>query len=193
LEDVEEATKRRLVGAAVLAVVAALVLPRVIKMPQTVEEQPRPDLPAVPVQEHQGRVRPLIPPPSPAEAAGTQAPNMLPLPPPISALPGESGQPPVVGETPLPPIDPNLPRTGVTGWVIQVGSFSSKDNADRLVEELRGRGFQSFNEPSDIRGQKIYRVLVGPEVQKEGSERSMQRLAEWMRDRKLAGRIKSYP
>jgi len=195
---VEEGLKRRLVGAAVLAVAAVMVLPRVIKMPATEEEVARPDLPTVPAQGHLGRVRPLVAPaPTETPVAGDpgatptgQAPNMLPLPLPETLPPQGVGQPPPPGATePL----PSGPRTGVTGWVVQVGSFASKENADRLGEELRGRGFQGFVEDSDVRGQKIYRVLVGPEVQKEGAERTMQRMAEWMRDRKLAGRIKSYP
>jgi DedD protein len=196
-EQVDEASKRRLVGAAVLGLAAILVLPRVITLPPPVEEAAHPDLPAVPASGHQGRVRPLVP-PEPVVAAGTQPQNMLPLPDPVAepTSPGDEvprSEVPVETAGTASAVDAYQPRTGVTGWVVQVGSFSSKENADRLVEELRGRGFQGFAEISDVQGKKIYRVLVGPEVQKAGAEQARQRLDPWIRERKLNGQVRSYP
>jgi DedD protein len=198
---VDEASKRRLVGAAVLALIAVMVLPRVITLPPPVEEIAHPDLPTVPASNHQGRVRPLVNPEpliQPSQPGGSQAANMLPLPDPVAepTSPGEDPahpeRTPVAATLPT-PAESAGPRTGVSGWVVQVGSFSSKENADRLVAELQGRGAPGFAELSDVQGKKIYRVLLGPEVDKAGAERLRQRLDPWIKERKLNGQVRSYP
>ena len=55
---------------------------------------------------------------------------------------------------------------GLTGWVVQVGSFSRK-NADSLNETLRAAGYPSYvvDEPVTAKdGSLLYRVRIGPEV-----------------------------
>jgi len=49
-----------------------------------------------------------------------------------------------------------------SGWVVQLGSFSSRQNAQRLADEVGGRGFSVFLMPLDRSGQMLYRVRVGP-------------------------------
>ncbi|MBX5459602.1 MAG: SPOR domain-containing protein [Steroidobacteraceae bacterium] len=57
-----------------------------------------------------------------------------------------------------------------TGWVVQVGSFSSRENAERLARELRGKGFATFVNESPGKGGKHYwRVRVGPERSREAA------------------------
>ncbi len=56
------------------------------------------------------------------------------------------------------PVEP-MPKTG---WVVQLGSFSSKQNARRLADEVSGRGFKTFLMPLDRSGKTLYRVRVGP-------------------------------
>lgn len=57
-----------------------------------------------------------------------------------------------------------------SGWVVQVGSFSSRENAERLARELRGKGFASFVNESPGKGGKHYwRVRVGPERTREAA------------------------
>ena len=51
----------------------------------------------------------------------------------------------------------------VTGWSVQLGSFASRENADRLVHELKARRFSAFVSESTSDGRKLYRVRVGPE------------------------------
>jgi DedD protein len=200
---VDEASKRRLVGAAVLALAAAMVLPRVINLPPPVDEIPHQDLPTVPASNNQGRVRPLVGPEEsqvrplvPLSGTG-QAANMLPLPDPVAepTTPGDDLPHAGIPFEPLtPPVaEPTGPPSGASGWVVQVGSFSSKENADRLVEELRGRGARGFAEPFEVQGKKIFRVLVGPEADKPGAERVRQSLDPWIKERKLSGQIRSYP
>jgi cell division septation protein DedD len=51
----------------------------------------------------------------------------------------------------------------VTGWSVQIGSFASRENADRLVHELKARRFSAFVSESTSNGRKLFRVRVGPE------------------------------
>jgi DedD protein len=52
--------------------------------------------------------------------------------------------------------------TPVTGWMIQLGSFASRPNAERLVHELKTKGFPAFLTESANGARKLYRVRVGP-------------------------------
>jgi DedD protein len=49
------------------------------------------------------------------------------------------------------------------GWLVQVGSFASRGNADRLARELKRKGYGAFVAESVSRGRKWYRVRIGPE------------------------------
>jgi DedD protein len=50
----------------------------------------------------------------------------------------------------------------VSGWMIQLGSFASRANAERLVHELKANGYAAFLTESANGGRKLYRVRVGP-------------------------------
>ncbi len=52
--------------------------------------------------------------------------------------------------------------TPKSGWVVQLGSFSSRQNAQRLADEVSGHGFSVFLMPLDRSGKTLYRVRVGP-------------------------------
>jgi len=49
------------------------------------------------------------------------------------------------------------------GWGVQVGTFASRSNADRLVRELQHKGFHASILESTHHGHSLYRVRVGPE------------------------------
>ncbi len=72
-------------------------------------------------------------------------------------------------------------RTDVTpplqGWAVQVGSFKSRSNADRLVERLRKQGFPAYMEPLKRNQGTHYRVRIGPYAGKDEAERVRRRLA----------------
>lgn len=55
-------------------------------------------------------------------------------------------------------------RTGLSSWMIQVGAFSSQDNADKVVEQLRKAGYDTHLETAQVNTKKVFRVRVGPEV-----------------------------
>jgi len=70
------------------------------------------------------------------------------------------------------------PSDPLVRWVVQVGSFSSSDNADKLVERLRGDGLSAYKEAVSSSGSTIYRVRVGPYVEREEAIRVDARVRE---------------
>jgi DedD protein len=60
---------------------------------------------------------------------------------------------------------------GVQSWVVQVASLSMADAAQRLRDQLRGKGYPAFIEQADINGATFYRVRVGPEVDRARADR----------------------
>ncbi|MCF6218837.1 MAG: SPOR domain-containing protein [Gammaproteobacteria bacterium] len=85
------------------------------------------------------------------------------------------------------PVTPPLPEpqiahqaerpAAVSGWVVQVGSFSSQSNALALRDKLRGHGFSAFVERAEG-PETVYRVRVGPEIKKEQAHVVKERLQE---------------
>lgn len=75
-------------------------------------------------------------------------------------------------------------------WVVQVGSFSSDDNASALRDKLRKQGFACFVEAVKADKGMVYRVRVGPELTREKAEQLQHRVASAT---KLNGMVMSYP
>jgi DedD protein len=47
--------------------------------------------------------------------------------------------------------------------MVQLGVFASRDNADRLAQELKEKGFRiSVSEVAGSSGRKLFRVRAGP-------------------------------
>jgi DedD protein len=70
---------------------------------------------------------------------------------------------PVQTPTPTPRTEPQKPAPAAPGsFAVQLGSFSVRDNADRLVRDMTAKGFTAFVSPIRSGGRDIYRVRVGP-------------------------------
>ncbi|HET7674436.1 MAG TPA: SPOR domain-containing protein [Gammaproteobacteria bacterium] len=57
------------------------------------------------------------------------------------------------------------------GWAVQVGSFSNRENAERLTKQLKDKGFHAFVKTYTSHGKTYYRVRVGPVDQRRDAER----------------------
>lgn len=57
----------------------------------------------------------------------------------------------------------------VAGWMVQVGSFASRENADRLARQLKGKGFAAFVKETSNNGRRLYRVRIGPEAERDAA------------------------
>ena len=62
-------------------------------------------------------------------------------------------------------------RTAAAGtFVVQLGSFGSRDNAERLVRDMTAKGFATFVAPITSNGRELYRVRVGPTRDRASAE-----------------------
>lgn len=62
-------------------------------------------------------------------------------------------------------------------WWVQLGSFSSADNAQRLARELRGKGFSVEVSAVKSGGKELHRVRAGPEADRTAATGLRTRLA----------------
>jgi DedD protein len=120
------------------------------------------------------------PPPGAAPAIGADEPSTAP--PPVAATPAaEPRQPEPDPDTPARAV-PAPPATATSvapagEWLVQLGSFSQRDNASRLADAVRARGFSV--DVSETRGGngRLYRVRVGPATTRAAADVRAQELA----------------
>jgi DedD protein len=62
--------------------------------------------------------------------------------------------------------------------VIQLGSFKDKNNAERLTNSLRAKGYKAFTFETKSNGQT--RVYVGPEVKQVAASTLASKIAQEM-------------
>lgn len=63
-------------------------------------------------------------------------------------------------------------QPGMTAWVVQAGSFSSKENAEKMASQLREKAYTAYIE--DIPGDKPnFRVRIGPLLSKARAEKTV--------------------
>jgi DedD protein len=92
---------------------------------------------------------------APASNTGVQAPTAAPAA--VAA--------PVSTPTAVP-----APAAARGSFVVQLGSFGSKENADRLVRDMTAKGFAAFVAPITSGGRELYRVRVGPTRDRPAAE-----------------------
>jgi cell division septation protein DedD len=77
-----------------------------------------------------------------------------------------------------PAVQPTPAATATGGnWWAQLGSFSSRDNAERLQKQLRAAGFPVSVSPIKSNGKELYRVRAGPVASREAAAGLQGRLA----------------
>jgi len=62
------------------------------------------------------------------------------------------------------------------GWVVQLGSFASRQNANRLAHSLAGKGFHMSVSPARAGSRVLWRVRAGPAHDRAGAQRLAARL-----------------
>lgn len=190
----DEGLKKRLIGATVLVSLIVIFVPMLLEKESVVstdlEENIIPDKPDT---DFPSRVLPLetedLSKPPPAE---TEPVEKVTQPVPKKEV---AKKEPEAKSKPDPVIkDKKEPaqRVGLTAWVIQVGSFSQRSNADKLVKTLHGEKYSAFTDQVDVKGKILHRVLVGPEVDKKRAEQMLVKLNKFLKTKKLKGRLKSY-
>ncbi len=208
----DESLKKRLVGAAVLASLAVIFVPMLVdKRVEPPELKPLPSLPEPKPVEFKSRLlkqeipspKPLPKPPQPVQEPETPAapefvdaeqapeiPNAAAAPE-QEEVPDSTERPEVPSSAQAAPVEPPPARLPLGSWVVQVGSFSSRDNALRLVEKLRDAGLDTMApEPVQMSGKTLYRVMVGPEIDRTRATALLPKIRQIS---ELQGQVYSYP
>ena len=191
--------KERLVGAAVLVVIAVIFIPMLLTGPIDSSSISKTNIPERPTEKFTSKLVPLndkLKPIVDEQSTMTGEVN--------NELTEEEQESPVVdendiaeqitekeaAETKTVQEKNSDKKVGLTAWVVQLGSFSTKVNADKLNLSLRKAGFPAFVEPLTKKGKTSYRVRVGPEILRADADALLKNIKAKM---KLDGIVLSYP
>lgn len=197
------AFKHRLTGAIILVILAVIFVPMLLdgESPTTITETNIPSKPdefsskVIPLDEITQPVLPETPPAASAPAAPVvQKPPSDPAAPAVQNPPAAA---PVTAPAPTPAAAPNKPQASKPaasgkpgGWVVQLGSFSSEQNAVALRDQLRAKGYTAFVEKTQSGAASRYRVNAGPEPERARAEALRDALEK---DMKQKGMVLHYP
>ncbi len=175
----DEKLKQRLVGAAVLVALIVIFVPILVEDKGMLATNPDSmKAPSWPEQR-----LPTAAPHQDGFPNKLAIPDLVKLP----ALEKPAAQP---LEEPDQPSAVPVKRKRLSSWIVQAGSFSSKKNTDALVKKLRKKGLPAYYEAVTVEGKKLYRVRIGPDLERKTAERFIRKLK---RDFKLTGKLQSYP
>ncbi|MBT8101864.1 MAG: SPOR domain-containing protein [Gammaproteobacteria bacterium] len=187
----ERALKERIIGAAILVLFVVLIVPIFLDGPPDSTEMvsERVLLPGQDAQKTQtvvlerNRTEPV-----PVAATAVDAP-IEPAPKTEQPKAKEPEQAPVVAEKtsepaprvvapePRPAVRTSPPAASTTGmWAVQLGSFSNKDNAEKLAADLRKQGYAAFLSQLETDAGPLHRVRIGPQKDRESAEAMASRL-----------------
>lgn len=83
-----------------------------------------------------------------------------------------------------------LAQTGQLGWVVQLGSFSAKDNAIELRNKVKAAGFSGFvDRIKNSKGESRFRLRVGPLMEKKDAQKAQADISKRLR---ITGLIKTH-
>lgn len=212
----DEALKQRLVGAIVLVVLAVIFLPLLLDgsgMVKPAQTQLNLELPAASHQVPQNTVTITLKPQAVAKptassiatptssAASTAKPKAVTEVKKITPKPKTKSEPKPtrkpekaskdkVNPKPKTSSKPQSAPVGKGQWVVQLGSFSQRSNAQAMRDQLINKGYQSFVEVSGQGSKQVFRVRVGPVVKREQAEHIRQKLKV---NEKRDALVMSYP
>ncbi len=169
---IEQGLKERLTGAIVLMVAAVIFVPWLLDGPeqaQSAMERRNLELPVAASSTGKATQSVTEPPATqskpPRDELATETAKATP-----PAVREQAAAQAVEAPTKTVPPDP------LSAWAVQVGSFTSQDNAERLSATLKGRGYRAFVTRANEQGKTFYRVRVGPEQERSRAEALARRL-----------------
>lgn len=198
----QQRLKERLVGAAILVVIAVIFIPMILTGPIDSDSITKTNIPERPTEKFNSKLVPLTDTLKPVvtneventdvektmqSEAGTELQK--------DAISAKAISEPIKNKTTKETkatqekVSGNK-QVGLSAWVVQLGSFSSKVNADKLNLQLRKAGFPAFVEPITKNNETAYRVRVGPELLRSDAEALLKKIKSKMN---LNGIVLSYP
>jgi DedD protein len=184
----ERALKERIIGAVVLVIIVVLVVPVFLDGPPETGEIVSERV-LLPGQEGQDTKTVVLDrersEPMPAVSSSVETSKTTGT---VAAEPEEEApQPqPVVQKPDVRTVEQSPPKpdsetpkatSSTTGmWVVQLGSFSNKENAEKLAADLRRQGYAAFLSQLSTSSGQLHRVRIGPQKDRESAEAMAARL-----------------
>ncbi|HHO58664.1 MAG TPA: hypothetical protein ENJ64_00375, partial [Thiotrichales bacterium] len=141
---------QRIVGAVVLVALGVIFIPALLdgsgyhaRQMRQIEIKPKPTFPPL----SQKHVAPIISPVQKTRQQLAAKKEKQPAQPDKRARPDRAGKP-------------------IRAFALQVGTFQNNANAEKLRDKLRKAGYASFVVPVVEKDKKIYKVRIGPELEK---------------------------
>ncbi|MGI9293489.1 MAG: SPOR domain-containing protein [Pseudomonadales bacterium] len=178
----DEALKKRLIGAIVLLAIAAILWPLVFDSPDKIKLSRESKIPPKPDVE---RWQPAeVPEPDAStigwpddEIADTATPKVAAPKPPTKDPQGkvagtdntdadEKNKAATTPSNQSAPANAEQKALFRPAWVVQVASLSDRKSARQLVEKLRAKEYRAYSEVAERSGKKSFRVLIGPKFDK---------------------------
>jgi len=201
-----QTTRQRLVGTAVLLIVAIILLPVLLDGGGTHQQDIErrvpvsPQTPEVPTVTPQ---RPVITADSDDILVDDSARRIQPVPSPVAitdparssddadAAPAETDS--AEESAPVAAAVPEAPRLDSSGlpeaWSVQLGAFSNQNNVRTLVDRLQAAGHPAYTRPISSAQGQLTGVYVGPKVDRSTALALQSELAETF---ELTGRVVRY-
>ena len=180
----EQQAKERLTGGVILVVLLVLLVPELLT-------GPHPVLPPVAAQPDQAPMRSYTmdlgespranrgpvaasttAPPASDPLAASSAPVHDTPAPAAATAPARTPSAPAPRAAPPAPAPPH----GAGAWTVQLGTFSTRQNAARLVSGLKSHGFSAAISEATKNGHTLYRVRIGTERDRASAQRLQGRL-----------------
>ena len=160
--------------------------PQAPAQPPAQPQTPPSGIPAVPAQTPVAvaAAAPAATPPAAAAAVSPPAKTPATVP---AAAPTKAAAAPPPADKPAPKAAPKpaaaanaapaakAPVT-LSSWVVQIGSFGTRQKAEELVAKLQRKGFRAFTLPYTSGGRTLHRVRVGPEQSRKTADEIAKRL-----------------
>ncbi len=150
--------KQRLVGAIVLISAAIIAWPLIFSNTNEPVMDRRSQIPPMPEFETFEVTEPVRP-----QNVDPVKERLVESSPPTPPLPVESDNKPSLDESGLP-----------NSWVLQVASFSKKENAGELVAALKEKGYRAFSKEVKTSTGSSLRVYIGPKLTRDAFAKDKQ-------------------
>jgi len=193
----EQQAKERLTGGVILVVLLVLLVPELLTGPHAVPAPTAAQPDQAPMRSYTLDLR-ESPQPNRAPVAASTAAPAAPAPPeptpPVSSAPDSAPSPsappaatrlpaehpaalPPRARAPTPTAAPAHSAEHATAlWSVQLGTFSSRENAAHLVAGLKSHGFTGSISEASRNGHKLFRVRVGAERDRVAAQKLLGRL-----------------
>jgi DedD protein len=185
----DQKLKHRLTGAIILVSLAVIFIPVILEGPDNEWAPLTHSIPEPPQLDYKARMN--VPQPVEVPAPAPVKPAREAVPEPVDApVEPASGKPDVPTPEPESAVSETSSTEALSGWYVQVGSFSLELNASGLSKRLKLSGYDARLQKTSTATGYAYRVMVGPSKSREVAEKLRDRLAS---ERQLEGIVINNP